>query len=228
MKSKLLLFALLISVFSLKAQNCEDLSIEQEVYMTENIALVKSHQVVGDSVALEVIKKWKGDSVPDFFKLKQAELLSKHFRLDSNKTYLLFWYHNLGIDRCSRTAEFKYSHFEYKLDELFKDFEIKNVTEYDSILYKKRNVFQTVSGTKFDQKKGVYAFYDIESGEVKAFDELPKEVSYFYPRRFYIIDKQVKTATKTYDIVFAVSNTHEAAVITNDLKKAALKGLFKN
>lgn len=227
MRVKIFLFAMLITAV-VKSQDCEDLSIEQEVYMTENIALVKSHKVIGDSVELEVIKKWKGDSIPQFFKMKQAALLSKHFRLDSNKTYLLFWYHNLAIERCSRTAEFKYSHFEYKLDELFKSFTVVNVTQYDSILYKKRNVFSTVSGAEFDQKKGVYAFYDIASGEVKSFSELPKEVSYFYPRRFYIIDKQVKTATKTYDIVFAVSNTHDAPEITNELKKAALKGLFKN
>jgi hypothetical protein len=220
-------FFILIWAGVAKSQKCEDLTLEEEVYMSENIALVQGVSVVGDSVQLQVLKKWKGDSISNRFSLLQEPVTSKSFRLDSGKTYLLLWYHGFSIDRCSRTSDYKYVHFEFLLDELFKKHEFVNVPMYDSLKYKKDNILKTVSGQEFDVKKGKYAFYDLESGEVKAFDELPKETSFYYPRRFYIIDTKVETASVTYDVVFAMGKSHQEEVISTDLKKKALQALFK-
>ena len=226
MKLNLLFFIVIWAGVS-RSQKCEDLTLEQEVYMSENIALVQSIGVIGDSVQLQVLKKWKGDSISNQFSLLQESVTSKYFRLDSGKTYLLLWYHGFSIDRCSRTSDYKYVHFEYLLDELFKTHEYVNVPIYDSLKYRKKNVLKTVSGQEFDVKKGKYAFYDIESGEINAFNELPKETSFYYPRRFYIIDTKVETASFIYHVVFAMSKSHQKEIISNDLKKRALQSLFK-
>lgn len=225
MRLVLLLFVSLFTISTIRAQ-CEDLSLKEEVAMTENIALVRGVEIKNDSVVLEVIKKWKGDSVDEFVKIKQEPVISEYYRVDTGKTYLLFWFKGLSIDRCSRSSEFRFVHFEYQLDELLKDYSISNVPLYDTLLYRKRNVFEA-GKQEFDVTKGKYAFYDVESGEQKAFGDLPVEISYFYPRRFYIIDKNVETATKKYDVVFAVSRDHKELIISKELKKKALQSLFK-
>lgn len=208
------------------AQNCDISPLDKEIYMTENIALVTTGEVRNDSVSVSVVKKWKGDSVPAHFMIKQEGILSKYFRLDSGKTYMLFWFHGFGVDRCSRTAEFKYTHFEYKLDELLKGGELINKSAYDSLTYAKANIFKTTSGQLFDRTKGNYAFYDVNAGELKEWDELPKETSYLFPLRYYIVDNNIKTASTTYDVVFAVDKSDVPLVIDNDLKKDAIKACY--
>lgn len=205
---------------------CEDLSLEQEVSMTENVAIVQGLEVIGDSIQIEVIKKWKGDSISQFEMLKYQSGLEQEFRVDSGKVYMLFWYNGLDIDRCSRSSEFKMAHFEYLLDEQLKAYKVLNVPLYDSIQYEKRNVF-FCEGRRFDNKKGKFAFYDIDAGELKLFEKLPVETSSYYPKRFYVIDKNVQTAKKKYDIVFGVSKSHLPLKISNGQRKKILQSLYK-
>lgn len=219
---------LLITSFSSFSQECEELTIEQEVLITENVALVQTSQIIGDSIFVHIVKKWKGDSISNSFWMKREAITSKYLRLDSNQIYVLFWYNDLPIDRCSRSAKYKYIHFEYQLDQLYGNAKINNVPAYDSILYRRNNIFVTEKGEEFDRSKGVYAFYDVEAGVLKDFSALPKETSYFYPVRFYEIDRNIETARKKYDVVFAVSKAHKELIIDNELKKTVLLGVYDN
>lgn len=219
------LFSLLIAgVF---AQDCEELTLKQEVQMTENIALVSASDVIGDSIQVDVVKKWKGDSIPDHFLLYKEAFDSEYFVLDSGKTYLLFWYHGLSIDRCSRSSDFKYVHFEYELDELFQNGETVNVLNYDSLKHRKNNVFKTVEGRWYDRSKGTYAFFDLEDRMIKSFEKLPKDISWYYPIRYYEVDSNIQTSSKTYEKVFAVSKTHRRIQLTNKIKKEVLIGVYE-
>ena len=89
MKIILCLFALLLSSLSLRAQ-CESITLYQEFQMTENIALVQGREIQKDSVIVEVLKKWKGDSNAKFIKFKNQEFNSEYFKLDTGKSYILF------------------------------------------------------------------------------------------------------------------------------------------
>lgn len=221
-------FSCFLSILSLCAfsQECEELTIEQEVLITENIALVQTSSIIGDSIHVQVIKKWKGDSVASSFWFKRESVTSKYLRLDSNQVYVLFWYNGLPIDRCSRSAKYKYIHFEYQLDKLYSGAVVTNVLAYDSIIYRRENIFIAQSGEEFDQSKGEYAFYDAEEGVLKDYNELPKETSYFYPVRFYIVDRNIETARKKYEVVFVVSKSHQELIIDNELKKTVLLGVY--
>lgn len=225
MKTLFSFFLLCISLIS--RSQCEDLSLKQEAAMTENIAIVKAIEINKDSVSVEVVKKWKGDSIADLVKFELEDALSKDFRVDTGKTYMLFWYNDLDVDRCSRSSEYKYVHFEYELDDILPKYKVVNVPLYDTIQYQRRNTFM-VEGKRYDIKKGKYAFYDVSSGEKKAFSELPKETSSYYPLRFYVVDKNVETANKKYDLVFAVVKSHNEFELTKAVKKKALQSLFKN
>lgn len=209
------------------AQDCEELTLKQEVQMTENIALVSAGKVTNDSIEIEVIKKWKGDSILSYFNLYKEAFDSEYFVLDSGKTYLLFWYHDLSIDRCSRSSDYKYVHFEYELDEIFHNGETINVLAYDSLKHNKNNVFKTVEGKKYDRSKGTYAFFDLEDRMIKDFDKLPKDISWYYPIRYYEVDSNIQTATKTFERVFAVSKTHSPVQLTNKIKKEVLMGIYE-
>ena len=207
---------------------CEDYSLKQEILMTQNIALVKGQKIIGDSVVVEVVKKWKGDSIGKFVKLKLEDPASKYFRVDTGKNYMLFWYNKMSIDRCSRSSEFKFSHFEYELDELLSDYKVKNIPVYDSVQYNKRNKFISFKEElEYDIQKGKYAFYDVNLGKVVPFKNLPKELSHINPRRFYVVDKNVETAITKYDVVFAVLLDSKELIITKELKKRALQACFK-
>lgn len=223
-KQFILFFGFLFGV-NVYAQ-CEDISLKEELAMTENVAIVIGKEVVGDSVTIELIKKWKGDSIGQFLKLKYQTGLGQEFRVDTGKVYMLFWYSGFDIDRCSRSSEFKMAHFEYQLDEEIKNYKVLNVPMYDSIQYEKRNIFY-YEGQKFDSKKGLYAFYDLDAEKLKSFENLPAETSNFYPRRFYLIDKNIETAKKTYELVFAVSKSHQSRIITKAQKKKILQSLFE-
>lgn len=226
MKFKLI-FLVCLSFSSIYAQKCEELTLKQEVQMTENIALISTSKIIKDSISVEVIKKWKGDSIPDHFKLYKEAFDSEYFVLDSGKTYLLFWYHGLSIDRCSRSSNFKYVHFEYQLDDLYQGGETVNVLLYDSLKHEKNNVFTTVDGNTYDQSKGEYAFYDLEDQLIKDFEKLPKDISWYYPIRYYEIDSNIQTSVKLYEKVFAVSKTHKPIQITNKVKKEVLIGVYQ-
>lgn len=205
---------------------CDDLSLLEEISVTENVALVIGNEVKGDSIEIEILKKWKGDSISQFEHLKYQSGLGQEFKVDSGKVYMLFWYNGLDIDRCSRSSEYKMAHFEYQLDDQLKDYKVLNVPLYDSIQYEKRNIFHC-EGKRYDIKQGLYAFYDLDAGELKSFENLPVETSNYYPKRFYLIDENLETAKKKYDAVFAVSKSHEPVVISNSQKKKVLQSLFQ-
>ena len=221
------LIYLLIFYASIPVQaQCESITLKQEFEMTQNIAIVHAKKIQGDSILVEVAKKWKGDSVGNFVKFERKEFNSEYFRLDTGKSYILFWFNGLSIDRCSRSSNFRYAHFEYELDLLYSKYKVENVLLYDSIQYQKNNIFQA-GGQTFDVKKGKYAFYDIQTGSLKSFKDLPKDLSYRSKRRFYIIDKNVETAKHKYDIVFALIVDQKALNITRGLKKKVLSSLYK-
>ncbi len=141
---------------------------------------------------------------------------------------MLFWFNKMSIDRCSRSSEFKFSHFEYELDELLSNYKVKNVLAYDSVQYNKRNKFISYKeGLEYDLQKGKYAFYDVDIGKVVPFNDLPKELSYITPRRFYVVDKNVETAITKYDVVFAVILENKELILSKELKKRALQACFK-
>ena len=221
----LCLFALLLSSLSLRAQ-CESITLYQEFQMTENIALVQVREIQKDSVIVEVLKKWKGDSNAKFIKFKNQEFNSEYFKLDTGKSYILFWFDGLEIDRCSRSSDFKYVHFEYELDRLFKQYEVQNVLLYDSILYNKKYIFEA-GGQKFDVQKGKYAFYDVQTSSLRPFKDLPKDLSTRNKRKFYIIDKNIETAKAKYDIVFAMVVNRKDLQISQSLKKKVIFSLYQ-
>ena len=226
---KIILHTFLLTLISLAINaQCDNYSLKQEVLMTQNIALVKGQKIIGDSVIVEVFKKWKGDSIDKFVKFKLEDPASKYFRIDTGKNYMLFWFNKMSIDRCSRSSEFKFSHFEYELDELLSNYKVKNVLAYDSVQYNKRNKFISYKeGLEYDLQKGKYAFYDVDIGKVVPFNDLPKELSYITPRRFYVVDKNVETAITKYDVVFAVILENKELILSKELKKRALQACFK-
>lgn len=227
MKTIFFIFFTTILNTNINAQ-CDDYTLKQEIVMTQNIALVRGNKIIGDSVEVEILKKWKGDSIEELVKFKLENVVSKYFRVDTGKNYMLFWYNNTAIDRCSRSSEYKLAHFERELDELLPAYKVGNSSLYDSIQYKKRNKFMSYKeGLEYNIQKGKYAFYDVELGKVVPFKDLPKELSCFNPRRFYVIDKNVETAITKYDVVFAVAVSNKELIISKDLKKRALQACFK-
>ena len=225
MRKALIYLLIFYTSISVKAQ-CESITLKQEFEMTQNIAIVHAKKIQGDSILVEVAKKWKGDSIANFVKFERKEFNSEYFRLDTGKSYILFWFNGLSIDRCSRSSNFRYAHFEYELDLLYSKYKVENVLLYDSIQYQKNNIFQA-GGQTFDVKNGKYAFYDIQTGSLKSFKDLPKDLSYRSKRRFYIIDKNVETAKHKYDVVFALVVDQKALNITRGLKKKILSSLYK-
>ena len=226
---KIILHTFLLTLLSsaINAQ-CDNYSLKQEVLMTQNIALVKGRNIIGDSVVVEVVKKWKGDSIGKFVKFKLEDPASKYFRVDTGKIYMLFWFNGMSVDRCSRSSEYKFAHFEYELDELLSNYKVKNALIYDSVQYYKRNKFISYKeGLEYDIQNGKYAFYDVNIGKVVPFNNLPKELSYINPRRFYVIDRNVETAITKYDVVFAVLVAQKELILSKDLKKRAIQACFK-
>jgi hypothetical protein len=226
---KTIFFVFLVTILSIKINaQCDDYSLKQESVMTQNIALVKGGAIIGDSVVVEILKKWKGDSIHKYVKFKLENAVSKYFRVDTGKNYMLFWYNGMAIDRCSRSSEFKLVHFEEELDDLLPLNKVQNSSLYDSIKYNRRNKFISYKeGVEYNIQKGKYAFYDMELGKVVPFKSLPKELSSYYPRRFYFIDKNVETAVKTYDAVFAVLIANKELIVSKELRKRALQACFK-
>lgn len=224
---KIIFFSFLFPLFSLSLRaQCESLTLHQEFQMTENIALVQGREIQRDSVIVEVLKKWKGTSNLKFLKFKTQEFNSEYFRLDTGKSYILFWFDGLEIDRCSRSSDFKYAHFEYELDRLYKKYKVQNVLLYDSISYNKKYIFEA-GGQKFDVQKGKYAFYDVQTSSMKSFKDLPKDLSFRKKRKFYIIDKNVETAKNKYDIVFAMVVDRKELQISQSLKKKVIFSLYQ-
>lgn len=223
----IILFSLFFFLFSSSAKaQCESISLLQEFQMTQNIALVKGFELRKDSIIVEVLKKWKGDSIGKFVAFKIQEFNSEYFKLDTGKTYILFWFNNLSIDRCSRSSDFRYAHFEYELDRMYSEYIVKNVLLYDSILYKKKYIFEA-GGQEFDVQKGKYAFYDVHTSSLKSFKDLPKDLSFRNKRKFYIIDKNIETAKHKYDVVFALIVDRKELQITKSLKKKVLLSLYQ-
>ena len=214
-----------LSSLSLRAQ-CKSITLHQEFQMTENIALVQGREIQKDSVIVEVLKKWKGDSNSKFIKFKNQEFNSEYFRLDTGKSYILFWYDGLSIDRCSRSSDFQYVHFEYELDRQYKKYKVQNVLLYDSISYNKKYIFEA-GGQKFDVQKGKYAFYDVQTSRLRPFKDLPKDLSTRNKRKFYIIDKNIETAKAKYDIVFAMVVNRKDLQISQSLKKKVIFSLYQ-
>lgn len=224
---KIIFFSFLFPLFSLSLRaQCESITLHQEFQMTENIALVQGREIQRDSVIVEVLKKWKGTSNLKFLKFKKQEFNSEYFRLDTGKSYILFWFDGLEIDRCSRSSDFKYAHFEYELDRLYKKYKVQNVLLYDSISYNKKYIFEA-GGQKFDVQKGKYAFYDVQTSSMKSFKDLPKDLSFRKKRKFYIIDKNVETAKNKYDIVFAMVVDRKELQISQSLKKKVIFSLYQ-
>ena len=224
---KIIFFSFLFPLFSLSLRaQCESITLHQEFQMTENIALVQGREIQRDSVIVEVLKKWKGTSNLKFLKFKIQEFNSEYFRLDTGKSYILFWFDGLEIDRCSRSSDFKYAHFEYELDRLYKKYKVQNVLLYDSISYNKKYIFEA-GGQKFDVQKGKYAFYDVQTSSMKSFKDLPKDLSFRKKRKFYIIDKNVETAKNKYDIVFAMVVDRKELQISQSLKKKVIFSLYQ-
>jgi hypothetical protein len=225
---KYLFSVIIFSVFiSAKAQNCDVLTLDQEIQLTQNIALVRTGNYVGDSIEVSVIKKWKGDSISDHFLVLKETLFSDYILFDSIQTYMLFWYNNLPVNKCSRTSEYKFVHFEYLLDIKFNGGELLDIITYDSIKYRKYNIFTTVKGKQYDRSKANYSFYDLQSNSVQPFEKLPKETSYHYPIRFYEVDSNIKTFSTTFVKVFAVDKSNEVLPVTNKIKKDVLIGIYK-
>ncbi|MBI33976.1 MAG: hypothetical protein CMP67_01255 [Flavobacteriales bacterium] len=216
---------LLLSFVGIRAQ-CESVTLKQEFETTQNIALVQAKKLHNDSIQVEIVKKWKGDSIGKYVKFELKKFNSEYLRLDTGKTYILFWFNGLSIDRCSRSSNFRYAHFEYELDLLYSKYKIENVLLYDSIQYRKKNIFEA-GGQTFDVQKGKYAFYDVRTGNLKSFKDLPKDLSYRNRRKFYIIDKNVETAKQKYDVVFALVVDKKELQITKALKKRILSSLYK-
>jgi hypothetical protein len=132
----------------------------------------------------------------------------------------------LSIDRCSRSSDFKYVHFEYELDRLYKKYKVQNVLLYDSISYNKKYIFEA-GGQKFDVQKGTYAFYDVQTSSLRPFKDLPKDLSTRNKRKFYIIDKNIETAKVKYDIVFAMIVDRKNLQISQSLKKKVIFSLYQ-
>lgn len=224
---RIITFLVFIFLFSLSSNaQCESLTLRQEFELTQNIAIVKGHELKNDSIIVEVLKKWKGDSIGKFVTFKTQEFNTKYFKLDTGRFYILFWFNGLSIDRCSRSSDFRYAHFESELDRMYNKYIVKNVLLYDSILYKKNYIFEA-GGQKFDIQKGHYAFYDIQTSSLKSFKDLPKDLSFRKKKKFYIIDKNIVTAKQKYDIVFALIVDRKELQITKSLKKKVLSTLYQ-
>ena len=210
-----------------KAKDCDVLTLEQEIHLTQNIALVTVGGFFNDSIELKVVKKWKGDSILNSFLVSKETLFSDYILFDPSKTYILFWYNKSPVNKCSRTAQYKYVHYEYHLDTEFDGGEIIDRLTYDSLQYNKNNIFKTVAGVKYDQSDTSYAFYDLASQTVKPFNELPKETSKYNPIHYYEVDSNLKTSYTTFVKVFAVSKSNKELFLTNKIKKQVLIGIFK-
>tara|TARA_Y100000589_G_scaffold303268_1_gene315491 strand:+ start:207 stop:884 length:678 start_codon:yes stop_codon:yes gene_type:complete len=224
---KIIIFLFFIFLLSLSTNaQCEPITLRQEFELTQNIAIVKGHELKKDSIIVEVLKKWKGDSIGKFVTFKTQEFNTKYFKLDTGRFYILFWFNGLSIDRCSRSSDFRYAHFESELDRMYNKYVVKNVLLYDSILYKKNYIFEA-GGQKFDIQKGQYAFYDIQTSSLKSFKDLPKDLSFRKKRKFYIIDKNIETAKHKFDVVFALIVDRKELQITKSLKKKVLSSLYQ-
>ena len=91
MRKVLIFFLIFYASIPIKAQ-CESVTLQQEFEMTQNIAIVHAKEIQGDSILVEVVKKWKGDSIGKFVKFEIKEFNLETFRLDTGKTYILFWF----------------------------------------------------------------------------------------------------------------------------------------
>ena len=109
---------------------------------------------------------------------------------------------------------------------MYSKYIVKNVLLYDSVLYKKKYIFEA-GGQKFDAQKGNYAFYDIHTSSLKSFKDLPKDLSFRNKRKFYIIDKNIETIKHKYDVVFALIVDRKDLQITKGLKKKVLSSLYQ-
>tara|TARA_B110000211_G_C14048309_1_gene540036 strand:- start:1020 stop:1700 length:681 start_codon:yes stop_codon:yes gene_type:complete len=225
---KYFLSIIILSFFlSSEAQKCETLTLDQEIQLTQNIALVTIGGIVNDSIEVNVIKKWKGDSILNSFLISKETLFSDYILFDSSKTYMMFWYNNLPVNKCSRTSQYKYVHFEYHLDIKFNGGKVVDVLTYDSLKYNKNNIFKTVKGVQYDQSEGNYAFYNLTSQTIQPFNKLPKETSKYNPIRYYEVDSNIKTSSTTYIKVFAVGKSSKEIAVTNKIKKEVLIGIYK-
>ena len=224
-------YSLIVIVFSFflvsKAQDCETLTLDQEIQLTQNIALITIGGFLNDSIEVNVIKKWKGDSILNRFLISKETLFSDYILFDTSKTYMMFWYNNLPVNKCSRTSLYKFVHFEYHLDLKFNGGEVVDVLTYDSLKYNKSNIFKTVTGVQYDQSEANYAFYNLASQTIEPFNKLPKETSKYSPIRYYEVDSNIKTSSTTFVKVFAVSKFHKEISVTNKLKKEVLIGIYK-
>lgn len=226
MKIVRVVFFLVIAIAS-RAQECDILTLDEEIQITQNIALVTTGGFLGDSVVVNVIKKWKGNIDADQFFIGKETLFSDYIAFDTAKTYMLFWYDSLPVNKCSRTSLYKFSHFEYLLDLKFNGGQVVDVLAYDSLKYRKTNIFTTVEGKVYDQSKGEYAFYNLQSQTVEPFKKLPQETSLYRPVRYYEVDSNITTSSKKYAKVFAVGKSHKIIPIDNKLKKEVLVGIYK-
>jgi hypothetical protein len=71
---------------SANAQDCEVLTLDQEIQLTQNIALVTVGGIIRDSIEVNVVKKWKGDSINNQFLVAKETLFSDYILFDSSKT----------------------------------------------------------------------------------------------------------------------------------------------
>lgn len=225
---RFLVLLIVLFTFDGFSQECEDLSLEEETIFTENIVLAQGFAIENDSVLLKTIKHWKGDSIPDTLKIAQEDILSKYYRLDTATTYLLFFFHGIPIDRCSRTTDYTFVHFEYNLDILFKGGKVVDVPTYDTLKYQKEHIFTAEDSVTYDESKGKYAFYDYESGEIQTFQNLPKPTSSFFKLRYYVVDKDISIGEETYEILFCVYKSKDPLEIDTKIKKEALAALFNH
>ena len=65
----ILVIIILTFFLTSEAKECDVLTLEQEIHLTQNIALVTVGGFFNDSIELRVVKKWKGDSILDRNKL---------------------------------------------------------------------------------------------------------------------------------------------------------------
>ena len=109
-------------------------SFEEALIADPDCSLFDAVDVLVDQFYNEHIYLFSAISV----KILLKEFNLETFRLDTGKTYILFWFNGLSIDRCSRSSDFRYAHFEYELDLLGSKYKVENVLLYDSIQYRKQ------------------------------------------------------------------------------------------
>ena len=83
MRKALIYLLIIYATISVKAQ-CESITLKQEFEMTQNIAIVHAKKIQGDSILVEVVKKWKGDSIGNLVNFARKEFSSEYFRLDTD------------------------------------------------------------------------------------------------------------------------------------------------